>query len=151
VKNIVLTFLTVIASAAPSYAVDRYYCAADDSQLKMSIETGFEESPEWPLSNMRGIVVFKPGQGKTLEGILKIGADDVVQYLRDGQSMMIRTSSETGVDKAATHVDLTVDTKQETGNINHFIGNYKIVVRPLGKKDPSLALTRKGKVACARL
>ncbi|OLP46105.1 hypothetical protein [Rhizobium oryziradicis] len=146
-----LPFIMLMASAETSYAMDRYYCAVDDAQLKLSVEGGFEEGPDWPLKTLRGIVVFKPGQGKTLEGILKIGEDDVVQSRRDDTSMMIETSSESGVNTTATHVELTLDTKQEKGDINHFLGNYKIVVRPLGENDPSSSVTRVGKVSCARL
>lgn len=146
----VLTLFILLASSATCHAMDRYYCAVDNAQLKMSIESTFEEGPTWPLSTLHGIVVFKPGQGKTLEGILKVGPDDVVQSKRDDASMRIETSSETGVDATATQVQLTLDTRQVKSNLNHFVGTYKIVVQPLGNNDASSALTRAGKISCAR-
>jgi hypothetical protein len=150
VKYIILTFLVIITSAVTGHAMDRYYCAADDSQLKLSVDAGFEEQPGWPLGHLRGIVIFKPGQGKTLQGTLMLGSRDVVQYWRDGKSMMLRTSSKSGSGLTATDVDVVLDSKMVSGNINRFKGGYKVIVRPLGKSDPSLALTREGGVSCSR-
>lgn len=149
--DFVLPFLILLASTATSHAMDRYYCAVDDAQLKLSVVSGFEEGPDWPLRTLRGIVIFKPGQGKTLEGTLKIDEDDVVQSKREDTSMRIESSSDSGVDTTATHVQLTLDTKQEKGDINHFLGTYKIVVQPLGENGAASALTRVGKLSCARL
>ncbi|HBF29483.1 MAG TPA: hypothetical protein DDW73_07660 [Rhizobium sp.] len=131
-------------------AMDRYYCTADDGQLKLSAETGFKELPGWPLSHLRAVVVFKPGQGKTLTGTLMLGSSNVIQYWRDGQSMMIRTASKSGVGTTATNVDVVLDSKMSGKDINHFVGRYTVTVHPINDVDPLQAVTRDGAISCAR-
>jgi hypothetical protein len=150
VKYAVLTFLAFVMSATTCLAMDRYYCTADDRYLKLSAETGFKELPGWPLSHLRAIFIFKPGQGKTLEGTLTLGSSAIIQYWRDGKSMMIRTASKSGLGAAATDVDVMLMSKVSVADINHFIGHYTVTVRPLGSTDPAEAVVREGPINCAR-
>ncbi|MBB4952410.1 hypothetical protein H4S14_000452 [Agrobacterium vitis] len=154
IKHIFLTFIALSVSVVTCAAMDRYYCAVDDSQLKLSIEAGFKEQSGWPLAHLRGIVVFKTeqggGTGKTVQGVLMLDLDHIVQYWRDGRRMMIRASSRSGTGNDATDVDVLLDSKMVAGDINRFAGDYSIIVRPKGNHDPAFALTRDGKVSCSR-
>lgn len=150
VKTAFLTSIALISSALTCSAMDRYYCTADDGQLKLSVETGFKELPGWPLSHLRAIVVFKPGRGKTVTGTLMLGSSEVTQYWRDGHSMMIRTTSKSGHGTTATNVDVVLDSKVAGKDINRFVGNYTITVQPIGNEDPLQAVTRDGAMTCAR-
>lgn len=150
VKTVVLTALALMMSMMTSFAMDRYYCTADDDQLKLSLETGFKELPGWPLSHLRAIMIFKPGLGKTVSGTLMLGSSNIIQYWRDGQSMMLRTVSKSGTGAETTDVDVIVDSKRVNKDINHFAGRYAVVVRPLGNDDPSLSVTLDGPLSCAR-
>lgn len=154
VRLVVFTVLIVAAYSMRCHAMDRYYCAVDDDQLKMSVETGFKEQPGWPLNHLRAVVVFKPEdaavQSKTLTGTLMLGASDIVQYWRDGQRMMIRTASKSGKGPMATDVDVLVETRVANKDINRFAGSYTITVRPSGNADPSLEVVRQGPIRCSR-
>lgn len=150
VKSVVLTAFALLMSVTTSSAMDRYYCTVDDEQLKLSLETGFKEMSGWPLSHLRAIVIFKPRAGKTVTGTLMIGSSNIIQYWRDGQSMMLRTVSRSGAGADTTDVDVIVDSRSVNKDINHFVGHYTVLVRPLGKDDPSLSVTLNGPLTCDR-
>lgn len=150
VKFVIWAVVALLMSASASFAMDRYYCTADDDRLKLSLETGFKELPGWPLSHLRAIIIFKPGLGKTVTGNLMIGSRDIIQYWRDGESMKLRTVSKSGAGADTTDIDVVVDSKRVNEDINHFAGRYTMIVRPLGNDDPSLSVTLDGPVSCAR-
>jgi hypothetical protein len=60
----------MLASAAPTYAASRYYCAADDASIKLSLDVGFEPAGARKLNHFRGALITKaanvPAGFKTL-------------------------------------------------------------------------------------
>ena len=65
-----LLSVTMLGSAVPAFSAGRYYCAADDSNIKLSIDAGFEETGATKLNHFRGALIAKstevPAGFKTL-------------------------------------------------------------------------------------
>ncbi|MCF1481354.1 hypothetical protein FS800_04180 [Agrobacterium vitis] len=136
-------------------AMDRYYCAVDDGQLKLSIEAAFKEEPGWPLGNLRGVMVFKPGQGvsgedRTVTGAVRLAMADMVQSRRDDRSFQIRTSSTSGDGGEIMSVDIVLKASMQGEDINRFAGSYAVTVRPQGNTHPAAAVERDGALNCKR-
>jgi hypothetical protein len=60
----------MLASAAPAFSAGRYYCAADDASIKLSLDIGFEPAVAHKLNHFRGALIAKaanvPAGFKTL-------------------------------------------------------------------------------------
>jgi hypothetical protein len=52
----------ICATATPSLAADRYYCAVDDANIKLSIDTGFSDEAGHKLNHFRGALIGKSTQ-----------------------------------------------------------------------------------------
>lgn len=50
------------ASAAPSLAANRFYCAADDANIKLSLDVGFSDDPGQKLDHFRGALISKSAE-----------------------------------------------------------------------------------------
>ncbi|MCE6075513.1 hypothetical protein [Agrobacterium vitis] len=137
---------------AGAAAMDRYYCAVDDAQLKLSIEAAFKEEPSWPLANLRGVMVFKPGQGadRTVTGAVRLAMADMVQARRDDRSFQLRTSSTSGDGGESMSVDIVLNASMQGEDINRFAGSYAVMVRPQGNTNPAAAVERDGALNCKR-
>ncbi|BCH61828.1 hypothetical protein RvVAR0630_44520 [Agrobacterium vitis] len=148
--------LVIFACLTPgAEAMDRYYCAVDDVQLKLSIEAAFKEEPGWPLGNLRGVMVFKPGQsvpgeGRTVTGAVRLAMADSVQSRHDDRSFQLRTSSTSGEDGDIMIVDILLNASMQGEDINRFAGNYAVTVRPQGNTHPAAAVERDGALNCKR-
>lgn len=57
-----LLSIGICATATPGLAAGRYYCAADDANIKLSIDTGFSQEPGHKLNHFRGALVGKSAQ-----------------------------------------------------------------------------------------
>src|ERR1700712_3691335 len=60
----------MLGTAAPAFSASRYYCAADDAGIKLSLDVGFETAGARKLNHFRGVVIAKaanmPAGFKTL-------------------------------------------------------------------------------------
>ena len=54
-----LLSIGICAVAVPALAADRFYCAADDTSIKFSIDSGFSDGPGHKLNHFRGLMVGK--------------------------------------------------------------------------------------------
>lgn len=169
VSRVALTvYLTLAISAsltAGAEAMDRFYCVVDDAQLKLTIEAGFIEEPGWPLGNLRGVVVFKPGHGaaglgttgqgtkaqaRTVKGAVRLAMPDMVLAKRDNRNFQLRTSSTSGADEEAMDVTMLFNASMVGDDINRFAGTYAVTVRPQGNANPAAAVEQDGLLSCKR-
>ncbi|MBB4008828.1 hypothetical protein [Allorhizobium taibaishanense] len=143
-----------IASTGWVEAMDRYYCAVDDAQLKLSVEASFKEEPRWPLASLRGVVVFKPEaplvQKRSVKGAVRLELNDVTQSRHENGRFQLRTSSVSGVDQDETSIDIVFDVKMIGNDINRFAGTYDVTVRPKGNDNAAAAVERDGVLNCKR-
>lgn len=54
-----LLSLGITAIAMPGLAAERYYCAADDASIKLSVDSGFSDAPGHRLNHFRGLMIGK--------------------------------------------------------------------------------------------
>lgn len=150
--NVCLVIFT--ASAGCVEAMDRYYCAGDDAQLKLSVEASLKEEPGWPLGGLRGVVVFKPDaplvQQRSVVGAIRLEPAGVIQARRDDGHFRLQTSSVSGVDQDETSIDIVFDAKMVGNDINRFSGTYDVTVRPKDNLDAAAAVERDGALNCKR-
>ncbi|MUZ71599.1 hypothetical protein GOZ90_02805 [Agrobacterium vitis] len=153
ILNEAMVILACLATGAE--AMDRYYCVVDDGQLKLSIEAAFKEEPGWPLGSLRGIIVFKPGQGapgedRTVTGAVRLTMADMVLSRREDRSFQLRTSSTSGDDGKIMIVDILLKASMQGEDINRFAGGYTVNVRPQDKTKAAAAVERDGALDCKR-
>jgi hypothetical protein len=54
-----LLSVAIFANAAPAFSTGRYYCAADDAAIRLSLDVGFETAGARKLNHFRGALVAK--------------------------------------------------------------------------------------------
>jgi hypothetical protein len=50
---------TVAFLATPAYSANRFYCAVDDANVKLSVDSGFDETVARELNHFRGAMIAK--------------------------------------------------------------------------------------------
>lgn len=69
-RRVILFSAALWAVASPMQAASRFYCAVNDDNIKLTIDTGFAETPGRKLNHFRGAMVTKvadaPADFKTL-------------------------------------------------------------------------------------
>lgn len=69
-RRLILLSAALCAVAGPMQAASRFYCAADDENIRLTVDTGFADSPGHKLNHFRGALITKaadvPADFKTL-------------------------------------------------------------------------------------
>jgi len=58
-RRVILFSAAILAMAGPMQAANRFYCAASDDNIKLTIDTGFADAPGHRLNHFRGAMVTK--------------------------------------------------------------------------------------------
>lgn len=139
-----LISIGLCAIATPGMAADRYYCAADDANIKLSIDTGFSDAPGHKLNHFRGALIGKSAQVPADFRTLMLDSSQLTQNWAYEGDLRLAIVAENGNGDAADSAELTIIAagKDETAPMP---GSY---VLTFATPDNAQATQLKGRLSC---
>lgn len=118
----------VICSATPSLAAKRFYCAANDDFVKLTIESAVRDNRGQELAHFRGVVALQGEDAPPMFRQLQLMSGMLTQYWVDSQKLQLRLFRETLDDEPYSSIDLLVDTRSTDSTNARLDGTYSILV-----------------------
>jgi len=143
-RGLLLTIAMCVA-ATPSLAADRYYCAADDTNLKLSVDTGFADAPGHKLNHFRGALIGKSAQIPADFRTMMLDSSQLTQnWAHDGDLRLFITALNGNGDAArSAELIITASGKDETAPMP---GSY---VLSFATPDDTQGTAIKGHLTCS--
>lgn len=138
----ILAALSVLA-AMPANAAQRFNCAVDDSNMKLSLDAAFGEKGARPITHFRGALIAKQEAVPAGFRELKLDSSQLVHYWKYEDELRLEVFAEGEGEDDGKSFDLIVkaDRKAQTGP---FASIYVLTFSADGAKS----LQFKGSLAC---
>ncbi|MGR6466663.1 hypothetical protein [Rhizobium sp. PAMB 3182] len=147
-----ITFLLacVVLARVPAFADDRFNCANDDKDLRLSLDVGFSEEPGQGLIHLRGAATFTVNAPDEIRTI-RLESNLLKQYWFDGKDLRLRFVQESYSDSPFYIVDFTVAVSKTLGQ--RMAGSYDVIIRKTTEKRMkrySTIFERSDKLLCSK-
>jgi len=139
----ILAFMLLCGATNAAHAATRFFCSADDKNVRFTVESGFEAEGGHKLNHFRGALVVKSGDApQTLQTIAVTSENLTHHWSHDGE-LRLEVFYEDGDDPKGQGVSLIVTAGQRGKSMTTFSGAYELALEGGGKP-----LGATGKVSC---
>ncbi|CCM74557.1 hypothetical protein [Rhizobium mesoamericanum] len=136
--------LTVFCGAATAAQADtRYFCSADDKDVRFTVESGFEAGGGHKLNHLRGALVAKNDDVPQALKKIAVSSENLMHHWSHDGELRLEIFYEGGDDANGQGISLIVIAGQRGKSMNTFSGTYELALDGGAK-----ALTATGKVTC---
>lgn len=139
-----LLLIGFCAMATPSLAAERYYCAADDANIKLSIDSGFVDAPGRKLNHFRGVLAAKSPQVPADFRKLILDSSELTQNWSYGDDLRLAIVAYNGNGDTAASAEMVIVASGK-GDTVPMPGSYTLTfATPDGTKPVKLS----GRLTC---
>jgi len=135
----------MILGAAPAYSADRLYCAVDDGNIKLSLDSGFEETVAHKLNHFRGALVSKPADVPEGFRQLMLDSSQLIHNWIYDNDLRLEVYAQADEEDAAHNFDLVVMASGK-GGATPMQGSYVLTFNTPARPQP---LQFKGRLTCS--
>jgi hypothetical protein len=136
--------LTVFCGAASAAHADtRFFCSADDKDVRFTVESGFEAGGGHKLNHFRGAVVIKSGDITQALQKIAVTSENLTHHWSYDGELRLEVFYEGGDDANGQGISLIVIAGQRGKSMSAFSGTYELALE--GGAKP---FTATGKVSC---
>lgn len=144
-RGLLLT-IGMCAAAFPVLASSRYYCAADDATLKLSIDTGFSDDPGHKLNHFRGAMIGKSADIPAAFRTLMLDSSELTQnWASNGDLRLAIAAFDGDGDAASTASAELIIIASGKAAAAPMGGTYALTLTAPGTANPKLL---KGSLTC---
>lgn len=122
-----LALSAFLAGGPPAFA-DRIYCAADDSAVKIAIESAYRDGMGQMLMHFRGAMALKDEAAPVLLREVKLRSDMLTQSWIDDKSLRLRLYTEKEARRSFAAMDLTVEAGAAGAGPRLLEGRYDLTI-----------------------
>lgn len=133
-KSALWTIATLAIASQPVSAASRFYCAADDPQIKLSINGGFEDGNGAKLNHFRGLMLLKDPKVPASLQRMEMDSGMLTQHWADKDDLRLRIYTETSGETPFASLDLTIETAMSVKDGGRYQGRYALVVDTADRK-----------------
>lgn len=137
-----LALTAFLGAAQVAHADSRFFCSADDSTVRFTIESGFKATPGHELNHFRGALILKNETAPKPLGRVTLDSDSLTNRWSHGGELRIELLYDGGDAAGGQTVNLAISAEQRKG-ATAFSGVYDLAVD--GGEKP---LVVSGKVSC---
>jgi hypothetical protein len=139
-----LMVLAVLLGAAGAARADvRYFCSADDKDVRFTLESAFEDAGGHKLIHFRGALMFKDADKSKNFGKRILESQDLTnRWSRDGD-LRLEVFATDGTDAESESLDLAVLASQHGKTSSNFGGTYALRL-----ENKANFFVVEGKVSC---
>jgi hypothetical protein len=131
-KKIVSVALFFLCPAVtPAHAIERIYCAASDTVIDMSLESGFSSKDEEKLVHFRGMAGVKDKAAPAGFKRFQINSEMLRQYWIDDRDLRFSIQAFTPKDAPVYRVTMSMITDRSSDTARQFKGRYALKVEKL--------------------
>lgn len=145
-KILVIAGILIAGVLGPAQAADagsRYYCSADDSHVRFTLESGFDDDEGHGLNHFRGALMVKDPAVSPAFAKRIFGSDHLTnRWSRDGD-LRLEVFDRGGGDTGGETLDLVVISMARSKQAPSFGGTYVLEIG-----DGSKAFNAEGRVSC---
>lgn len=137
-----LAFTALVGATEVAQADSRFFCSADDKNVRFTVESGFKAEPGHELNHFRGALIIKNETAPQPLGRVSIDSDSLSNRWSHNGELRLEILYDGGKAAGGQSVNLTVSAEQPNG-ATAFQGVYDMTV--YGGDKP---ITFNGNVSC---
>ena len=124
-KNLALSFATVMMISAPAFATGGIWCQTDDATLKFEVSAVTSRSFAQGIVSADGLLEYKDTDGKPNVSVFRFVKEDIRQYWNNGEDLKLYFYQENdSSEDDYTWIQAVVETKAN-GDESEFKGTLK--------------------------
>lgn len=136
--------LTVLCGATQlAHADSRFFCSADDKDVRFTIESGFEADAGHKLNHFRGAIQVKTAELTPAFRKIVLTSSNLMHHWSHGGELRLEIFYNGGDEAGGQTLNLAIAAEQPGKSAAAFSGTYEMVVE--GGAKPIAAV---GKVSC---
>ena len=133
----------LLGAAGIAHADSRFFCSADDSEVRFTVESGFESDAGHKLNHFRGALMVKDSTESSVFGKRVFESNHLTnRWSRDGE-LFLEVFDGGGDDTGGETLDLVVVAGERGKATANFSGTYSLTIE--GGSKPYAV---EGKVSC---
>ncbi len=141
-----LSAATILGAVpVPAYSANRFYCAADDSNIKLSVDTGFENTAAHKLNHFRGAMIAKSPDVPEGFGRLVLDSSQLIHNWNYDGDLRLEVYAQASEEDATRNFDLAIMASAK-GGATPMAGSYVLVFNTPDRPQP---LQFKGRLTCS--
>jgi hypothetical protein len=130
-KSLVVAFAFLCPFVTPAEAIERIYCAASDTVVDMSLESGFSNKDQEKLVHFRGMAGVKDKAAPAGFRRFQINSDMLRQYWIDDRDLRFSIHAFAPADAPLYRVTMSMITDRSSDTAMRFKGRYDLKVEKL--------------------
>ncbi|MGL3606012.1 hypothetical protein ACSV9I_05830 [Rhizobium sp. G187] len=130
--KLVLVALLSVSSPVAVSAAERIYCAASDSMLDMSLESGFSKKDEQKLIHFRGVAGLKDKRAPAELRRFQMDSEMIRQYWTDDRDLRFSLQAVFPKREPVYRLTLSLLTTRKSADTLRFEGEYVMALTRLG-------------------
>ncbi|MDM9623826.1 hypothetical protein A6U87_02285 [Rhizobium sp. AC44/96] len=136
--------LTVLCGATQAaHADSRFFCSADDKDVRFTIESGFEAKEGHRLNHFRGAIMIKSADVSPVFKKVVFNSDHLTQNWSHAGELRLAMFYDGGDETGGQTLDLVIAADQHGKSAAAFSGTYELVIEGAAKP-----FTASSKISC---
>ncbi|PLK71924.1 hypothetical protein C0V73_07445 [Rhizobium sp. TH135] len=150
-KSLVVAFAFLCPFVTPAEAIERIYCAASDTVIDMSLESGFSNKDQEKLVHFRGMAGVKDKAAPSGFRRFQITSEMLRQYWIDDRDLRFSIHAFAPQREPLYRVTMSMITDRSSDTEMRFKGRYAMKVEKLkmgGTAGAETIITHEGSIFC---
>ncbi|MDP9808350.1 hypothetical protein J2W42_001188 [Rhizobium tibeticum] len=139
----ILALMAFCSAAGAAHADTRFFCSADDKDVRFTVESGFEAGGGHKLNHFRGALVVKSGDIPQALKKIAVNSENLTHHWSHDGELRLEVFYDGGDDARGQGLSLVVTAGQRGKSMTAFSGTYELAIE--GGVKP---LAASGKVSC---
>jgi hypothetical protein len=140
--RIILAFTALLGATEIAHADSRFFCSADDKNVRFTVESGFKAENGHVLNHFRGALILKNETAPQPLGRIDLDSDSLTNHWSHAGELRLEVLYDGGKAAGGQTVNLIVSAEQRN-NAKAFAGTYELAIE--GGAAPQAF---NGKVSC---
>ncbi|QFY59167.1 hypothetical protein FZ934_01110 [Rhizobium grahamii] len=141
-RRTILALAVLLGAAQAAHADSRFFCSADDKDVRFTVESGFEADGGHKLNHFRGAIMLKSADAPQSLKKITLDSDSLTNRWSHAGELRLEVLYDGGENAGEQTINLVV-AASERGKGAAFSGTYELTA--VGATKP---LSASGKVSC---
>ena len=142
-RRAIMVLAGLLSATGAAHADSRFFCSADDKDVRFTIESGFQETGGHKLNHFRGAILLKDATVSELFSRYVFESSDLTHHWSHNGELRLEVFDNGSDETSKETLNLVILAGERGKTPEAFSGTYELAVR--GSAKP---LSANGKVSC---
>jgi hypothetical protein len=142
-RHAIVVFAGLLSAVGAAHADSRFFCSADDKDVRFTIESGFQEVAGHKLNHFRGAILLKDATVSELFSKRVFESSNLTHHWSHNGELRLEVFDDGGDETSKETLNLVISAGERGKTAVSFSGTYELAIQ--GGEKP---LSASGKVSC---